>query len=1076
MRKIRFLLVNLLLVMTVALSAQNRQVTGFITDADSGEPIVGVAVQLKGSATTYAMSDDFGKYTISVPADGVLTFTFMGYETPEVPVAGRSEVNVSLKVSAEFLKETVVVAFGTSTKEAFTGSAAVVDSEKLVKTQATDITKALAGAVPGVQLTSGNGAPGSGSSIRIRGFSSMSAGMEPLIIVDGAPYSGDLNNLSQSDIESMTVLKDAASNALYGARGANGVIMITTKKASRGEAVVTVDIKSGVNQRAMKDYNTFDNAAMYYETHFDALKDYYMDPAGQNMDAASALALANANIAKPASDGGVGYMVYNVPEGQFFIGADGKINPNATLGNTVGDYYITPDNWNDAAYRNGVRQEYTVSVSGANEKSSFYSAVSYLENQGITDRSDMSRLTARLKADYQAKEWLKVGANFAYTKFDYNTMSNNGSSTSSGNVWAFTSQMAPIYPLYLRNADGSVKKDQWGFDIMDYGAGENAGMTRPMLFNANALSDLRFNTENSEGNALSSNGFVEIDIIKGLQVIINGAFNLDEFRGTTVYNPYYGQFTSEKGSVYKSHGRSYNYNLQQLVNYNTSFGKHNVGAMAGHEYYNVKSYSLSASKKNMFSQNNMELSGAVLDGQSAASSQSEYNNEGYFLRAQYDYDTKIFASASYRRDASSRFAPENRWGNFWSVGAAYILSKENWFKADWVDELKVKFSVGSQGNDNIGSYMYTDTYTVVNSGGNVSTMFSGKGSRNITWETNTNINTGVEFSLFKNKLNGSLEYFNRTTTDMLYSFPVAPSMGYSSYYANVGDMKNYGAELVLNYNVVNKKNVTWDISVNGAYLQNRIYRLDDAKKTIEAFDAEGNSYKGYQSGSSFIAEGLPMYSWYMREFAGIDQETGESLWYKDVKDEKGVRTGERETTKEYAKASYYINNKTAIAPFYGGFGTSVYAYGFDFSINCSYQLGGTAYDSGYAGFMASPTSDFSGTNFHVDVLKSWTPENKSATLPRFQYGDLYTNGSSTRFFTDASYLNIENINVGYTLPSKWTTKVGGEKGSLRIYFACENVAYWSKRQGFDPRQGYGSAGAASYSPMRTISGGITVKF
>ena len=1073
MKKIRLFMTGLLLVMTSALFAQNITVTGTVTDASTGLAVPGVTVLLQGDETVWATTDDQGAYSINVPSNGTIVFSFLGYETVEMPVNGKAAIDVALKMAVQQFDEVVVVAFGTTTKEAFTGSATVVNEKKLERSQATSITNALAGAVPGVQLTSSNGAPGASSTIRIRGFSSVSAGNDPLIIVDGAPYSGDITNLSQSDIESMTVLKDAASNALYGARGANGVIMITTKKAKKGEALVTVDIKAGVNQNAMLNYNKLTDPAMFYETHYKALTNYYI---ANGMSPAEAMIEGNRNITRGSADGGLGYMVYDVPAGQYFIGPDGKINPNATLGHTVhtkdGDFYVAPDNWEDYAYRNGVRQEYTISVAGANDKASYYSAISYLGNDGITNNSDMERLTARLKADYQAKKWLKMGANFSYTHFNFNSLDNNGSSGSTGNIWAYTSQMAPIYPLFIRNADKTIKKDQWGFDMMDYGEGLNAGYARPFLADSNALSDTRFNTKNSEGNAATANGFFEIDIIKGLKVIINGNVNLDETRSKYIYNPYYGQFKAEKGLMDISHSRSISYNLQQILDFNRKFGKHNVGLMLGHEYNNDKDYILGASKANMFSQTNKELSGAVTDKQGAYSSMGEYNNEGYFLRALYDYDGRYYVSASYRRDASSRFHPDYRWGNFWSVGLSWIMSKEQWFNADWVDELKIKASIGSQGNDNIGNYRYTDLFDIVPSAGEVSTMFSTKGSKNITWETNRNINVGLEFG-FINRIFGSIEYFDRTTTDMLYSFPVAPSMGYSSYWANVGDMRNYGAEFTLNFNIINKKNVSWDLNLNGTVLRNKITMLDPEKKTIEAFDADGNSYWGYKSGSMFMAEDLSLNTWYLREFAGVDQETGESLWYYDEKNEAGERTGQRLTTNEYSKADFYVSNKSAVAPFFGGFGTSLYAYGFDFSINCSYQIGGTLYDNGYAAAMSSPTSSALGHNFHVDLLDAWTPEKPSKTIPRFQYEDNYTAASSTRFFTKGSYLNIENINVGYSFPEKWMKKIGGEKCSLRLFFACENVWYWSARQGFDPRAG---GGFANYAPMRTMSGGITVKF
>ncbi len=1066
----KFLLLTLSVMMGFTALFAQQKVTGTVTSSEDGAPMPYVTVVVAGTTISTQTNLD-GMYSINVPTgNNMLRFSFVGMQTVNAELNGRAIVDIVMSPDAIALEDIVVVAFGTSTRESFTGAATVVSSEVLTKSQSSSVINALAGAVPGIQLTSSNGAPGASSTIRIRGFSSLSAGNDPLIIVDGAPYSGDLSNIATIDVESITVLKDASSNALYGARGANGVVMITTKKAKAGEALVTFDVKYGGNMRALQNYNTIQDPLLHYETHYGAMMNYFQNKLGLSLEDANVR--ANQNIGLSSSNAGLGYLIYEFPQGQSFIGTNGKVNPNATLGRTIGDYYITPDDWADEAYRTGVRQEYIMTVSGANEKASFYSSVAYLSNEGITAGSDLKRLTARLRGSYQAKSWMKVGGNMSYTNFNSNYLSNNGSSTSTGNVWAFTSQMAPIYPLWIRNADGTRKVDANGIEMMDYGDGQNAGLARPFLFNANALQDLRLNTRNNEGNAATGNGFVDINFYKDLKLTINGTFNLDETRNTEVLNPYYGQFASTKGTVGKSHSRSFDVNFQQLLNYNKTFGRNTISVLVGHEYFNTKSYYLYGSKSNMFSQKNKELGGAVVDGQSAYSSLSEYNQEGFFGRLQYDFADKLYFSGSYRRDASSRFNPSHRWGNFWSVGASWLMNKEPWFVADWVDELKIKASAGQQGNDNIGAYRYIDLYDITNSSGNVSTIFSSKGSENITWETTTNINTGIEFSLWK-RLTGVFDYYHRITTDMLFSFPVAPSMGYTSYFANVGNMKNYGAELSLNFNAIKTNKVSWDININVTYLKNKITMLDEGKKTKTAYDANGNEYKGYQNGSFFVAEGVSHYSWYLKEYAGVGED-GQSLWYKDEKGADGERTGTRVTTNQYSEADYYINNATSISPFYGGFGTTLNAYGFDFSINFSYQLGGKQYDSGYASAMSSPTTNNSGYAYHVDVLKSWSKENTSSDIPRFQFDDTYSSSQSTRFLTDASYLNIENINLGYTLSNNIVKKLGGT--SLRFYVSCENVWYWSKRQGFDPRISYTGTGSSYYSPMRTISGGITVKF
>ena len=1083
MKRVLFLLTFICLGIG-SIAAQSAKVSGKVTDRD-GEAVIGADVIVIGT-NIGVQTDIEGNFVIEkVPSSATtIRVSYVGMATQEVHILKGKPMKITLVEDGEILDEVMVVAFGSAKKSAFTGSAKVVDSEILENTQVTSVTNALSGKVAGVQLTSSNGAPGSQASINIRGISSINAGNSPLIIVDGAPYSGDLNNLNPNDVESMTVLKDAASNALYGARGANGVIIITTKNAKMGDATVTFDAKWGTNTNALRKYNVITNPAQYYEMHYNALYNRYVN---EGMTAEQAWVKANENLCGTAGNGGLGYNVFTVPEGQFMIGSDGKMNPNATLGRVDGNYYLTAEDWGEVGMRDGFRQEYNASVSASNDRSSFYASLGYLENEGITYGSDMTRLTARLKADYQAKKWLKVGGNMSYANYEYNSLANNGSSSSTGNVWAFTSQMAPIYPVYVRTADGKIKVDGNGFNMMDYGNGMNAGMVRPFISDANPIMDNMLNTHHTEGNAFTAHGFANITFIPGLTLALNATANLDEYRGTNVYNPYYGQFDSTGGTVSKSHTRSFNWNTQQILNYTFNFAqKNNVDITLGHEYYRSEGKYLSASKSKMFSQENKELGGAVVDGQSAYSYASAYNNEGYIARLQYNFDERIFAQASFRRDASSRFHPDYRWGNFWSVGGAWIISKENWFKAKWVDDLKVKASIGEMGNDNIGSYRYTDLFNIVTSGGNVGTSFEAKGTKDITWEKNTNFNVGAEFSFFK-RVSGSLEYYRRMTSDMLFSFSVAPSLGYSSYYDNVGDMTNSGVELEMNVNIFNRKNLNWDVYFNLATVSNNIDMIHPDKKSSSLYTFDNKEFKGYNYGSFFISEDLSMYTWRLKKYAGVNDK-GEALYYMRTEqpklnadgtpavDEKGNALTEvvNATTTDWSKADYYIlDGESTIADVMGGFGTSFAAYGFDFSVNCSFQIGGKQYDSTYASFMASPTTSL-GYNYHADLYDSWTEANNSS-IPRFCYGDQYSAASSDRFLTDASYLNIDNINIGYTLPARITKKF--IVNTLRFYVSADNVFYWSKRQGFDPRQSLsGASSAANYSPMRSISGGVTIKF
>ena len=1059
------LLVAAVLLACTSVFAQNKQVSGTVTGAD-GSPIVGATVVVDG--TTLGTSTDLqGNYVLAAPADGTLVFSFIGYEDSKIAINGKTTVNATLKEASKAIDDVIVIAFGEAKKEAFTGSAKVVSSDDLSKIQTSNAANALSGKVAGLQMSTSSGDLGASPSIRVRGFGSINAGKEPLWVVDGMPYDGDLNNLNMSDIESMTVLKDAASNALYGARGANGVIMVTTKNAKIGEAVVNVDAKWGVNSRALQEYDIIKNPGHYYETHYTALYNYYKSNGAEDPYMSAVTGLTGNGT------GGLGYNVYNVPAGQYLIGKNGKLNPAATPGNKITykgkTYTLMPDNWMDEAYNNSFRQEYNVNISGATQRSNFYASIGYLDNTGIIKSSEMNRMTARLKADYQAKKWLKVGANLSYTHFYWsNGNSGEGEDTSTANIFAFASGMAPIYPVYIRDEKGNIMVDGNGFQMYDYGSKGNAGLTRPNFPDSNALQTSWLNRSYSEGNAFGAQGFADFLLYKGLKVTINASTTIDETRATSVSNPFYGQHATSGGSVGKGHSRSRAYNLQQLITYKETFGDfHTVDLMLGHEYYNYASASLSGYKTMLADYNNDELDGAVVDGAGASSSTGVYNTEGFFFRAGYDFANRIFVSGSYRRDASSRFHPDHRWGNFWSVGAAWLMNQEQWFNVPFVDMLKVKASYGSQGNDEIGSYRYTDTYTYANNDGQVAVLFNSKGNPNITWETNGNLNLGVEFGLWQNRLYGNIDYFHRKTTDMLFFFSVPSSLGYSGYYSNVGDMVNQGVELELGADIIRRKNFNWSFNLNLTHIDNKVTYLADEHKTYTM-----DGYNGYLSGSYFFAEGLPLYTFRMKKYAGVNEKTGESQWYQEKTDAKGNVT--TVTTTNYADASYYMTGN-AIADVYGGFATSFDFYGVDISANFTYQIGGLVYDSGYASYMSSPQGTTVGGNYHRDILDAWSSTNKESNIPRLQYGDEYSTAMSDRFLIDASYLNIQNITIGYTLPQHITRKFFVSK--LRIYAVCDNVWYWSRRKGLDPRQSFtGGTSNTMYSPIRTISGGINVTF
>ena len=989
---------------------------------------------------------------------GTLVISFIGMQSQEVKI--KPNVKVVLTSDSEQLEEVMVVAYGTAKKSAFTGSAATIKNEKITSRQTSNVTNALAGQVAGVQTTSSTGQPGKDATVRIRGIGSISASNTPLYVVDGVPYDGEISAISTSDIESMTVLKDAASNALYGARGANGVILITTKRGKTGDARVTFDAKWGVNKRGIPSYETVSDPGKFYEMAYSAIYNADLKGYAAAGDLTSANAYANKTM---LSSSYLGYQVFTVPNGEQLIGMDGKLNPNATLGYSDGTYYYKPDNWSDELFENNLRQEYNLSVSGANDKMNYYMSAGYLDDQGIVPNSGFQRYSARLKADYQVKPWLKMSGNISFTHYDSREQDTE-SGTSNANAFYAANIMGAIYPMYIRDAEGNIMIDNRGFQRYDYGSDTNF-QRKNVIPNANPLASYMLDLMKYSGDVVSGKWSADIDIWGGIKAKINIGIDANNVRSTDLVNPFYGQYSETSGVggiVSVSTQRTFSTNQQYLLTYNKTFNHiHNLDVLAGHENYNYKYQYLYGSREKIYNPNLPELNNGIMNQSNASYSQS-YATEGWLFRVQYDYDGKYFGSASYRRDGSSAFHPDNRWGNFWSVGAGWLMNKESFLEnQNWIDMLKFKISYGLQGNDNL-LYMngyrnyqpYMDQYTLTNNNSDFATTLYYKGNQDITWETSHSFNTGFDFAFWKGKLSGSIEYFSRKTTDMLYFKPVASSMGYSRFPENVGSMINRGVELDLNSNIFDTKDLTWDINFNLTHFKNKVLEL--------APELNGQLIDG----SRIYREGESMYQLYLPKYAGVDPETGESLWALTEPNEKGETT-----TTSYSEASSHRFMTGDILPkVYGGFGTSLTFKGFDFSIAFAYQLGGRILDYTYQSLMST---DAQGSAWHVDMLNAWTPENKNTNVPRMNVNDIYVSYSSDRWLTSSNYLSLQNITFGYTLPKNWTRKLQVE--GVRLYFVADNVALLTARKGLDPRQGY-VASDNVYSPIRTISGGISLNF
>ena len=1057
-----FLAAAMILVASAVASAQSIRVTGTVKSSE-GEPLPGAAVIVKGT-TTGVNTDLDGKYTITVPSNGTLVASMIGFIEQEVAVNSHAVIDFMLHEDSELLDDVLVVAYGTASKSSFTGSASMVKEETIERKISTNVTSALAGTTPGVQMISSSGDPTSNSStIRIRGIGSMSASSSPLIVLDGVPYQGSISDINPSDVESMSVLKDAAASAIYGHRGANGVIIITTKKGKSGDAQVKFDAKWGANSRLIPQYDVIDDPALYYETWYRQMYNSYIY-AGYTV--ADAYAAADKNFLNE-KNGGLGYQIFTVPQGEKLIGTNFKLNPNAVLGYTDGEYTYVPDDWYNEVFHTGFRQEYNASVSGASDRFNYYGSVGYLQDGGMVDNSNYQRYTGRINAAYQVKDWFRIETNMGFSHTDSQSPSYSSSWGSSGNIFYITNNIAPIYPLYVRDANGQIMKED-GRIVYD---SNNSNFKRPN-FVGNAVRDNQYNDYQSYADVLNGKWAAIFTPVKGLTLTADLGLTDDNTRSSSLYSQFASSSATD-GGVTVTHDRFFSVNQQYLANYKIAFGKNSIEALAGFETYKYLSQRLSGYNDHLFNPVVGELSNA--DGTSSKSLSSytnTYMTEGFLGRVQYEYDGKYFANASFRRDASSRFAPGHRWGNFGSLGAAWLVSKENFMQnVGWVDMLKVKLSYGVQGNDDLRSlYPYSDQYThsYDENTGSYSISLSYKGNEDLTWETSKSLNFGVDFELLGGYLNGSAEVFSKKTVDLLYNKDVPLSSGNPTGYVpvNVGSIRNSGFELSFDGLIINQKNFNWTWNANFSHYKNVILELDPS---VSENGIKGSNYI-YKVGGS-------LYEAYLRQYAGVDPETGKGLYYYDETDANGDVT--KETTDVFSKATQYECG-SVLPKLYGGFGTSLNFYNFDLSAQFSYQLGGRYYDGTYQALMHTQAS--AGQAWHKDALKAWTPENTNTDVPRLDGDAQVAQTAVDRFLISSNYLSINNVTLGYTLPSSLVKKAS--LSAVRVYVAGENLAVISARKGVDPRysMGLGSYTSGSglnsngYGAMRTITGGVTVTF
>ena len=1098
----------LFLALSICVFAQ-QQVSGVVVDG-KGEPVIGASIQAKGS-TQGTISDYDGKFEMTVSESvKTLVVSFVGMATQEVAVG--KNLRIVMSENTEVLQDVVVTGYGNVSKGSFTGSAQAVDAENIEKKSPSEISKALAGEVAGVQVVTTTGQPGEAASIRIRGIGSLYGGSSPLYIVDGVPYEASyIATIDPGDIASTTILKDATATALYGSRGANGVIVITTKKGTSGEeGHIDVDVKYGANMRLLPMYDVITDPKEYVEMSWMSL---YNTSSRATED--GKISDANKGIFS-AKGFPIQYMLWQVDgvpndkAGAFLIDNKGKFYTEKD-GVTYKQGMDNLPSWRDAIFRVGQKMDATVKISGGTEKTTYYTSVGYLMDEGYYIGSAYNRFTVRSNVDFQPKKWLKGNVNMAYT---YSKQDAAGQGGNMNNGFAYVNQIAPIFPVYLYNEDGTIQTDaKTGGPAYDYGMFEGAG--RAFGAGINPAGSLRYDRDNRVQHFVMAGGSLEFKLYKDLKLIVNANAQYSGLTQSEYTNAYYGD-AAGIGRTSKLHADELWITFNQLLEYNKTIGEHSIRVMGGHEMQMARWTVFQGQKSHvaaMDGDNVLELGNAVQN-----SYIDSYTNatalESFFASGSYMYNERYGVNVNYRADGSSKFARGHRWGHFGSIGGSWLFTNESFMDPakDWVKNGKLRLSWGVMGNQGgIGTQLFQDTYSVEYVDGEVGYVWQSKGNPNLTWERSQQVDLGLEFSINK-YLDAEFDYFWKHIDNLLFYCPVAPSLGYSSLPINGGAMVNQGVELQLDVHAVDTRNVKLDFRFNGSHYAHKITELPEYLETDEDMVMAGS-----------LAVGYSPYDWNLPEYVGIN-EKGEAQYigYYDPKLGSFGSTSAENHQAYGTKGNNYVSNvyeymqkyypgqkvedvlgrdtisgtdsrfagsnyvgKSRIPSFQGGFGVDLTAYGFTLSVTCSYGIGGYGYDYQYAQLMHS--DKIGSSNWHVDARKAWnammTDEEKQACIdmgvnavPRLSNGaDLYANMISTRFLTSLSFLNLNNIRLGYSFPKKWMEKIKFK--TLDIYVSADNLAIASARRGYNPMASFtGTSDAYQYTPLSTIMGGIKFQF
>ena len=1000
------------------------QVTGVVNDSNN-LPEFDAEVIVKGTDKV-AYTDENGNFNIDAKVGDVLVVNGKEFKVTS------NNLGVLKAQSEEIqLEEALVtVAFGRQRKEAIVGAVAVVDEKVIEKQQATNALSAIQGSVAGVNIVTSGGQPGASPSIRIRGIGSINASAEPLIVVDGVPFNGDISMISQDMIQSINVLKDAGSAALYGARAANGVILIETKKGKRSSAPrISFTSQFGVASQAVKMHQRV-GAADFMKYTWEAMKN------------------GNAGGAEYATNNLVTRLGYN-PYGTI-------ANPIDTNGNLVnGATLLWDTNWEDLLVnKSATRREYSVNVDGGSEHTTYNIGASYLNQEGSVVTSKFERTTVKANVITKANDWLELGLNSLIGFNSESGPTQSGGSYQSPIQWI--NAVSNIYPLYKRDATGQLIYDGTGNLIYDYGNDGSSLVngTRPLMSIENAVGALYQGYKiNNKRTNVNVSGYAKVNFTDYLSLRSSLAYQSFSLDNSQWSSNVLGNAASVDGRIEKNRDTRVTKNIINSLNFDKRFGDHGLRADAIMEMYDYTYETMNAQGTGFLP--GIQVLNGTTKPESVGGAIYRERILGYMGRIGYDYANKYFLEGTFRKEASTRFHEDVRWGSFFSVGGSWIISKENFLmSSNVISNLKLRASYGEVGNNTTSSFFpYLQNYQAGWSQLDQAGILIGTvPDANLTWEKTASTNIGLDFGFFKNRLNGSIEFFNRESIDLIMGRNVAFSgLGQASILTNIGSLRNYGVELNLNSVNISTENFEWTTNFNIGVTRNEILKLNGTDSMVQGT-------KLWQVGNS-------LYDWYLQEWAGVDPNDGAAMWYKDD------ANGNKVTTKVYSEAKRYLQDKSSLPDFEGGFSNYFRFKNVDLNILFNYSVGSYIYDSSYASLMNSGKS--AGYQWSTAIENRWQNPGDITDVPKLTMANNDYNTQSTRFLYKNDYLRLKALNVGYNFSSRAVEQMG-LKG-LRIYFQGDNLLTFASHKGIDPEQSVaGTTNSRSYQ-QKIYTVGFNVK-